>query len=892
MQKSTHVKGLFSKQIKDDLHQFLEQQHSKYPKHELLKIDLHCHDYNSDVPDELLGRILNVPETWIKPEVLIKELKKNECDVFTITNHNNSRSCHELAEKGIEVLTGAEFSCMVPDFGVGIHVLAYGFTKDQESMLNNLRQNVYQFQQYANKEDIPTIWAHPLYHYSSRGMPPFDFFSKLALIFERFEVVNGQRDSWQNMMVKVWLEGITPETIDLNAKKFGIDPLLYCKNPYRKVYTGGSDSHIGLFAGLTGSYLHVPDIKKRLKTHSKTDLAIEAIRECRIVPFGSHNNSEKLTIALLDYVFQIALNHNDPGLIRILLHKGTSRDKTIALLITNGFAEIQRHKTTMEFIRLFHNFMMGKVPSFSKKWMIPKAYKPIFKDARKMAETNRDVHPDIVQVYHKTISQINNKLNGILYSRLHKKFEKLSQEGKYKSLDFNTLLANFEIPSEFRALVNPEKKNKQNRIFNPEIPKFLDGLSFPFLASSLILAANFTSSKVLYKTRPLLSAFSKITGKYHHPERMLWLSDTFTDNNGVSMVLKTVLKEIQHRNLPIDLLICSSSVLPQDHLIVVKPELEFTFPFYKEQPLRIPNFLTIHEIFQQGEYDRVMCSTEGPMGLAALYLKNAFSVKAYFYIHTDWIIFARKVLNIDVHNLNRFRRFLRAYYRGFDALFVLNTDQQKWLTGSEMGFKPENVNLTAHWVEEEFTPRIADKQQHFGCSPDSFVLLFSGRLSYEKGVMELPEIYRHLKLNHPEIKIVIAGTGPAEQELKEKFPQAIYLGWVEHERLPWIYSAADLLILPSKFDTFSCSVLEAISCGLPVIAYKTKGPKDIIQDHESGFLVNTLDEMKDKLSDYIKNKEIRKRFKNSALQRALAYKKDLILNKLLNDTGFKTEADG
>ncbi len=265
MQKSTHAKGLFLKQINNDLHQFLEQQHSKYPKHELLKIDLHCHDYNSDVPDELLGRILNVPETWIKPEVLIKELKKNECDVFTITNHNNARSCYELAEKGIEVLTGAEFSCMVPDFGVGIHVLAYGFSKDQETMLNKLRQNVYQFQEYANKHDIPTIWAHPLYHYSSRGMPPFDFFSKLALIFERFEVVNGQRDTWQNMMVKVWLERLTPETIDSDAQKFGIDPLLYCKNPYRKVYTGGSDSHIGLFAGLTGSYLHVPDIKKRLK---------------------------------------------------------------------------------------------------------------------------------------------------------------------------------------------------------------------------------------------------------------------------------------------------------------------------------------------------------------------------------------------------------------------------------------------------------------------------------------------------------------------------------------------------------------------------------------------------------------------------------------------------
>lgn len=880
--------GVFQQKLKHDLREFLNQQYSKYPHDELLKIDLHCHDYNSDVPDELLGRILNVPETWIKSEILIKELKKNDCDVFTITNHNNARSCFDLLEKGKNVLTGAEFSCTVPDFNVGIHVLAYGFSKEQEPILNKLRKNVYHFQEYACKENIPTIWAHPLYHYSPKGIPVFDFFSKMALIFERFEVINGQRDTWQNLLVKVWLETLTPEKIDEDAKKFNINPLLYCKNPYRKVFTGGSDSHIGLFAGLTGSYLHVPDLEKKLLKYSKTELALEAIREGRIIPFGSHNNSEKLTIALLDYVFQIALFHKDPGLLHVLLHRGTAREKTIALAISNGFAEIQQHKTTMEFVRLFHQCFMGKSPSFTKKWMVPKAYKSIFKEATGIAQTNRDHRPDIIHAYHESITTINTKLNGILYSRLYKKIEKLTDSGKLKSLNFNSFLDHFEIPSDFRSLINPKKGHKQKGISNPEIPAFLDGLSFPFLASSLILAANFISTRVLYNTRPLLSEFSAITGKYHHPERMLWLTDTFNDNNGVSMVLKSVLKEIQIRNLPIDLLICSHNIQPQDHLIVIEPELEFTFPFYKEQPLRIPNFLTIHEIFQQGEYDRVMCSTEGAMGLAAIYLKNAFSVKAHFYIHTDWLIFARKVLGVDAHNLDRFRRMLRAYYQAFDSLFVLNTDQQKWLVSNNMGFKPENVHLTAHWADQEFTPKPASKESVFGFSHDSFVILFSGRLSQEKGVMELPEIYHYLKTKNPEIKMVIAGTGPAEQELKMKFPEATYLGWVDHENLPWIYSASDILILPSKFDTFSCAVLEAISCGLPVIAYKIKGPKDIINDHKNGFLVNTLDDMKQMLLTFINDTEVRKSYKKNALLRAQEYNKDLILDKLLTDIGFKT----
>jgi len=888
MSEKNQLTGFFHENLKQDLEVFLHQQFNKYPSNELLRIDLHCHDQNSDVPDELLGRILNVPETWLKTEKLIKELSKNQCDVITITNHNNARSCFEMQEKNIDMLTGAEFSCFVPDFKIGIHVLAYGLKREQEALLNKLRKNVYQFLEYACKENIPTIWAHPLYHYSARSIPPIDFFSKMSLIFERFEVVNGQRDTWQNLLVKEWLESLTPEIIDSSAKKFSIDPLQYCKDPYRKVYTGGSDSHNALFAGLTGSYLHVPGLEQKLGKKSKPELALEALREGRIVPFGSHNNSEKLTVALLDYVLQIAMYRRDPGLLRILLHKGTARDKIIALLVSNGFAEVQRHKTTMHFVKLFHNCFMGKVPSFTKKWLVSKAYKPIFDDAIAMAETNRDLRPDIIQVYHNSIIQINQKLNEILFTRLHKKLEKLSREGKFESLNLNTFLDHIEIPSELRTLIKPDKKNKHKQISIPDLPEFLDGLSFPFLASSLILAANYTSTQVLYNTRPLLKVFSEITGKYKHPERMLWLTDTFDDNNGVSMVLKSVLKEIQNKNLPIDILICCNITEPEDHLIVIKPELEFTLPFYKQQPLRIPNFLSIHEIFQQGEYDRIMCSTEGAMGCAAIYLKNAFSVKAHFYIHTDWIMFAQKVLNIEGGNLNRFRRMLRAYYKFFDSLFVLNTDQQKWLTGKNMNFDPENVHLTAHWVDETFVPQPAGKEIQFGFNADDFIILYSGRLSMEKGVLELPEIYHHLISDFPHIKMVIAGAGPAENELRQKLPEARYLGWVDHESLPEIYSAADILILPSKFDTFSCSVLEAISCGLPVISYNIKGPKDIIIDGKNGFLVNTMKEMKEKLSLFISDPKLRKSFSKKALQRAQEFNKDLILNKLLSDVGFQT----
>ncbi|NMB64818.1 MAG: hypothetical protein GYA16_08110 [Spirochaetes bacterium] len=132
-------KSTFNEQIISMLNIFVNEQKKRFPSHEVLTIDLHCHDHNSNIPDEQLGRILGIPETWLPTEDLLTTLKNHGCDTYTVTNHNNARSCYELLDKGHDVLVGAEFSCTVPDYKVGIHVLAYGFTPEKEIKLNKLR---------------------------------------------------------------------------------------------------------------------------------------------------------------------------------------------------------------------------------------------------------------------------------------------------------------------------------------------------------------------------------------------------------------------------------------------------------------------------------------------------------------------------------------------------------------------------------------------------------------------------------------------------------------------------------------------------------------------------------------------------------------------------------
>ena len=71
------------------------------------------------------------------------------------------------------------------------------------------------------------------------------------------------------------------------------------------------------------------------------------------------------------------------------------------------------------------------------------------------------------------------------------------------------------------------------------------------------------------------------------------------------------------------------------------------------------------------------------------------------------------------------------------------------------------------------------------------------------------------------------GGGPQLEELKQRYPEAVFLGELEHETLAGYLAAADVFVFPSKTDTFGIVQLEALACGLPIAAYPVTGPLDV-----------------------------------------------------------------
>lgn len=107
-------------------------------------------------------------------------------------------------------------------------------------------------------------------------------------------------------------------------------------------------------------------------------------------------------------------------------------------------------------------------------------------------------------------------------------------------------------------------------------------------------------------------------------------------------------------------------------------------------------------------------------------------------------------------------------------------------------------------------------------------VLFAGRLAEEKGIPELVEATRGLDL-------VVAGDGP----LRPLVPDA--LGFVAHDELAELYDRAAVVVLPSHREGLPLCVLEAMAHGRPVVATRVGGIPQLVQDGETGYLVEPGD---------------------------------------------------
>jgi glycogen synthase len=120
-------------------------------------------------------------------------------------------------------------------------------------------------------------------------------------------------------------------------------------------------------------------------------------------------------------------------------------------------------------------------------------------------------------------------------------------------------------------------------------------------------------------------------------------------------------------------------------------------------------------------------------------------------------------------------------------------------------------------------------------------VLFVGRLAPQKGVRVL--VAAAGLLEDESAQVLLVGDGPERPALEREAERLgvggrlHFVGFLAHERLPAVMSHADLLVLPSLYEELGTVLLEAMQAGLPIVASKTGGIPDVIEDGVNGMLV-------------------------------------------------------
>ncbi|MFC5439097.1 glycosyltransferase family 4 protein [Rhodanobacter ginsenosidimutans] len=188
------------------------------------------------------------------------------------------------------------------------------------------------------------------------------------------------------------------------------------------------------------------------------------------------------------------------------------------------------------------------------------------------------------------------------------------------------------------------------------------------------------------------------------------------------------------------------------------------------------------------------------------------------------------------------RRQIRSALRGAGAVVAVSRAlAEKALA---IGAAPDRVHVVYNGVDSDrFSPGSrGEARARLGLSSQEPLLLYVGNLKSSKGCLDLLEAFPALLAKQPQARLIYVGAGPCSPALLERAAalgcsdRVSLAGAVAHAALGDWFRAADLLCLPSHNEGVPNVILEAMACGIPVVATRVGGIPEVVPEY-AGLLV-------------------------------------------------------
>lgn len=223
------------------------------------------------------------------------------------------------------------------------------------------------------------------------------------------------------------------------------------------------------------------------------------------------------------------------------------------------------------------------------------------------------------------------------------------------------------------------------------------------------------------------------------------------------------------------------------------------------------------------------------------------------------------------------RTYIRWALRHSGALAAVTED----LAARARSLVPRPISVIPHGLRLQPTHGLSQEaaRRSLDLPPDDPVVLYVGRLLRIKGVHHLLGAFPCVLTRFPRARLLIVGEGEERQTLQTSaqrlglLPRVAFLGTLPHEDVIRCMRAADVFVLPSLVESFGIVLLEAMSCGLPVVASRVMGIPYIVEDGLNGFLTAAGDEdaLADRIMALLSDPDLRARMGEHNRSKAAAY---------------------
>lgn len=213
------------------------------------------------------------------------------------------------------------------------------------------------------------------------------------------------------------------------------------------------------------------------------------------------------------------------------------------------------------------------------------------------------------------------------------------------------------------------------------------------------------------------------------------------------------------------------------------------------------------------------------------------------------------------------RAILRRFYRRCDAIVAPAESTAAILRAQRMN---SDISIWTRGVDrEQFNPGRRDMawRRAHGITGKEMVVAFLGRLVLEKGLDVFADAIDSARASGVKLKVVAIGEGPARDYFEQRLPDAIFTGQLTGAELARALASSDVFLNPSITEAFGNVTLEAMACGLPVIAAAASGTTSLVRDGDTGVLVepHDIDAYAQALAAYARDPALRARHGEAGL---------------------------